>query len=91
MEMFNKPKNLNGNQLRDELRNAGISISDDISAVSIDENGFLVLNISENDFELASDVVAKHEGNIVIPELTPLQKLSNAGLTPEDLKTILGL
>jgi hypothetical protein len=91
MAKFTKPENLNGAELRDELKRVKISISDDSSAVSIDENGELNLEISDSDIEKAALIVASHNGTIIAPEPTITQKLALVGLNLDDLKTALGL
>ena len=90
MLSFTKPKNLNGAELRDELRNAGIEISDDKEAVSLKEND-LLLKISEADKTKAEAVVAAHNGTTVAPEPTIEDKLASVGLNLPDLKAALGL
>lgn len=91
MIKFNKPENLNGAELREELRTAGVTITDDINAVSLDSNGDFWLDIEENDFNIAKTIVDAHNGTIIPPEPTTTEKLAAAGLTVDELKTILGL
>lgn len=88
MIKFNKPENLNGVELLDELKNAGVAIT---KPPFIDDNGDFWLNINPSDESTAAVVVATHTGNIVAPESTVVDKLAAAGLTIEELKQALGL
>jgi poly-gamma-glutamate capsule biosynthesis protein CapA/YwtB (metallophosphatase superfamily) len=90
MITFNKPQNVNGTQLRDELNAAGVTISYDEFSVEIDNN-VLLLNILESDKEKAVSIVAAHNGTTVAPEPTIAEKLASVGLSVDDLKTALGL
>jgi hypothetical protein len=88
---FNKPENLNGIELRRELRDAGISISDSTLAVIINEDNHLLLDINPADESAASVVVAAHNGTTVAPEPTIADKLASVGLSLDELKSaILG-
>jgi len=64
MISFNKPTNLNGAELRQELNNAGVAISNDFSAVVLDGEKVLWLDIAEGDAKVAEAVVAAHNGTI---------------------------
>lgn len=88
MIKFNKPKNLNGTELLDELKKAGVTVTD--LPMDNGKNGFW-LNISEADEAKAAAVVAAHNGTTVAPEPTVQQKLASVGLSVDDLKTALGL
>ena len=90
MIKFNKPINLNGTELRQELRNAKVNISDDTLSV-IEISGDLYLDIKPADEAKAQAVVAAHNGTIVAPEPTIEDKLAIVGLNLTDLKTALGL
>lgn len=90
MQTFTIPKNLNGAELREELRSAGIAIADFPHGIKCDET-HIYLDIAEEDSEKASIVVSKHNGTTIAPEPTPAEKLAAAGLTVDDLKTLLGL
>jgi len=90
MEKYIIPKNLNGIQLRKELNDAGIVISDNSRAVRTYDNE-LILEISAKDADKAKEIVAAHNGIIVSPEPTIEQKLAKVGLNLEDLKLALGL
>jgi hypothetical protein len=64
MMQFLKPTNLNGEELRQELKAAGISISDDSLAVQDDAEGHLLLDIAKKDETKAQGVVSTHNGSI---------------------------
>jgi hypothetical protein len=64
MISFNKPTNLNGAELRQELKDAGVAISNKIEAVELDDSNLLWLDIAENDAETAEAIVAAHNGTI---------------------------
>jgi hypothetical protein len=88
--MFDIPKNLNGEQLKQELRANGVSISDDIDAVQIID-GELVLKIANKDNFKAETVIAAHNGKIIGDSLSINEKLALVGLSIDDLKSALGL
>ena len=89
--MFNIPNELNGLQLRQELRAAGVKITDNKEAVKVSEN-LLILEIDAKDYDTALSVVTNHVGieqNFVNPEKTAAQaKLAALGLTTDDLKAL---
>jgi hypothetical protein len=89
MIQFTKPAQLNGSQLRDELRAAGVAITDDNKTVSTDGEQMLWLEIAETDKITAQKIVAKHVG--IDKEPTLDDKLSSVGLSVADLKAALGL
>ena len=88
MIKFNKPKNLNGAELLQQLNNNGVEIT---QPPLIDGNGDFWLDIAVKDETKAQTVVEAHNGTTVAPEPTVADKLANAGLTVEDLKAALGL
>jgi hypothetical protein len=93
MIQFNKPINLNGEELIAELELAGVSvIADDrnIKAPVIDGNGNFWLDISPSDEVTAMSVVAAHTGTVVTPEPTIADKLASVGLSIEELREALG-
>ena len=89
MIQFTKPEQLNGSQLKDELRAAGVAITDDNNAVSTDGEQTLWLEIADTDKAKAQEVVANHVG--IDKEPTLEDKLSSVGLSITDLKAALGL
>lgn len=88
MVTFTKPENLNGSELRAELRNAGVEITDDIDSVVLLGND-LILDVAKSDETKATAVVAAHNGTIIPPELTIADKLALVGLSIDDLKAAL--
>ena len=91
MEQFTKPKNLNGGELRDELRTAGVKIGDRFDAVMVDDINILCLDIDAADKSKASAVVTAHNGTVVGREATIEEKLASVGLSLPDLKIALGI
>lgn len=91
MIKFTRPINLNGTELRQELNSAGIAISDEPFAVSLDGDNNLLLDIDSKDEAKAKSIVAAHNGTTIAPEPTVEQKLASVGLNLDDLKTALGL
>lgn len=90
MIKFNKPINLNGTELRQELNAAGVKITDATSSVKVD-NEDLWLDIANKDEIKAKAVVDAHDGTTVAPEPTVADKLQSVGLNLGDLKAALGL
>lgn len=90
MIKYTKPINLNGSQLRQELKNAGVIILDLAESVVV-ENDDLWLDIKQADESAAAAVVAAHNGITVAPEPTIEDKLASVGLNLADLKSALGL
>jgi hypothetical protein len=91
MIKFNKPNNLNGAELLDELAAVGIVLDKEKQIVVIDEDGNLLLDIEAADEAKAEAVVAAHNGNTVALEPTIEDKLASVGLNLPDLKAALGL
>lgn len=85
MEIFNKPQNLNGAELKNELAAAQIAV-DSIIDFGNGTIGFDCVNKAA-----AESIVNAHNGNTEIPELTIQDKLASVGLTVNDLKMALGL
>jgi hypothetical protein len=90
MISFTKPQNLNGKELRAELRLAGVEISDSPSAVAVDSDSNLMLDVSDKDKNKATEIVAAHNGTTIAPEPTIDEKLASVGLSIEELKAALG-
>lgn len=91
MIKFNKPKNLNGAELLDELAAVGIILDKLNQAPEIDGNGDFWLDVGLDDEAKAAAVVASHNGTTIAPEPTIEDKLASVGLNLTDLKTALGL
>ena len=83
MIQFTKPTNLNGAELLDELKAAGIKIN---KSPSIDGDGNFWLDIAKADETKAQPIVAAHNGTITPPEQTVAEKLASVGLSIADLK-----
>jgi hypothetical protein len=88
MIKFDKPKNLNGAELLNELNNAGVIVT---NLPMIDDDGKLYLDIAEDDKAKATPIVAAHSGTINAPEPSVADKLASVGLSITDLKAALGL
>lgn len=91
MIKFDKPQNLNGKELRDELNSAGVEIAYLGGEVLVDGNGDLWLDIAEADKTKATSIVTAHNGTTVGAEPTITDKLANAGISLDELKSALGL
>ena len=91
MIQFDKPVNLNGSELLDELALVGIVLDLTTQAPEVDGNGNLWLDVAEKDEAKAAAVVAAHNGTTVAPEPTIEDKLASVGLSLPDLKAALGL
>jgi hypothetical protein len=90
MIQFNKPNNLNGKELRDELNAAGVVISYDKNSVLVNAEGYLVLEIDSSDEDKAAAIVAAHNGTTVAPQPTIEDKLASVGLSLDELRAALG-
>ena len=88
MIQFNKPTNLNGAELLQELNAGGVTID---TPPTSDGNNLLWLDIAAKDESKAASVVAAHNGTMVAPEPSVADKLESVGLSVADLKTALGL
>jgi hypothetical protein len=89
MLSFNKPALLNGQQLRLELKSAGVLISDDTGAVADSADGYIHLDIAAKDESKAEQIVAAHVGVDSIQELTLIEKLASIGISLDELKSAL--
>lgn len=88
MIKFTKPENLNGSELVNELKAAGVNTTD---FPTVDGNGDLWLPIATKDEAKAKAVVAAHNGTTEQKPLTIEQKLESVGLSLDDLKVALGI
>ena len=91
MIKFDKPANLNGSQLLDELAVIGVVLDKLEQAPLIDGNGDFWLDVKPADQAKVAAVVAAHNGATVAPEPTVQDKLASVGLNLDDLKTALGI
>jgi hypothetical protein len=89
MIAFDKPLEVNGIQLCDELEAAGISINRNTSP-KLDASGTFWLDINPADTQKAQDVLNAHIPQPA-PEPTIADKLASVGLSLDELKAaILG-
>jgi len=91
MIKFNKPTNLNGSELLDELAAVGIILDDKTQAPVIDGNGDFWLDVKKSDEAKVAAVVAAHNGTTVASEPTIEDKLASVGLNLTDRKSALGI
>lgn len=95
MISFAKPENLNGEELIQELVDAGIAISTDYfgnyNAPLLDAENVLWIDIDPADETKAKSIVAAHNGTTIASEPTVADKLASVGLSLDDLKEALGL
>ena len=89
MIKFDKPAELNGLQLIDELKAANIKIND---YPLIDENGEFWLDITKKDEAKTEEIVNAHVGIDRTEELKIKRQeiLDRIGLTDHELKLLLG-
>lgn len=81
------PKNLNGFQLLDELKSAGIVVADDMVFIGGDQ--LLTINVDEKDEAKTAEIVANHVGierDLKAEKQAVLDKL---GLTAEEIAALL--
>lgn len=90
MIKFDKPKNLNGEQLLDELAAIGIVLDKFTQPPFIDGDGDFWLDIDTKDTAKAQEVLDAHKPK-PRPEPTVAEKLASVGLSLPDLKAALGL
>ena len=91
MIKYTKPAQLNGSQLRKELRAAAVTISDEAESVMIDGNGEFWLDIAEKDKAAAEAVVKSHVG-VDESEANAAAKaalLDRLGITADEAKLLL--
>ena len=85
MKIFNKPINLNGAELKEELAAVGIIVE------TIRDNANDTISFETTNEAKAREVVAAHNGTTIAPEPTIEEKLASVGLNLPDLKAALGL
>jgi len=95
MIKFDKPINLNGLQLRQELKDAGVLITDEPNALFIDGNDNFWLAIDKKDESKAKSIVDAHIGldNFVAESQAKAQAkadlLVKLGITEDEAKLLL--
>jgi len=91
MIKFNKPEQLNGEQLIEELKAIGVIVNDKTSPL-IDGNGDFWLDIDLKDEVKAKPIVAAHNGTIVAPDKSAQRQavLDRIGITAEEAQLLLG-
>jgi len=91
MIKFDKPQNLNGSELIDELKAVGIIINAETSPF-IDGNGNFWLDISKADKAKAEPIVAAHNGTTTVLEILAQRQaiLDRLGLSQEEANILLG-
>ena len=89
MIKFNRPTNLNGTELLNELNNGKVKITE---PPTLDGNGDLWLNIDPKDQAKAKSIVDAHNGTVVAPDLTSTRQaiFDRLGLTADEAKLLLG-
>jgi hypothetical protein len=92
MIKFDKPTNLNGAELLDELAAVGIVLDKDLQSPLIDGNGDFWLDVATKDKSKVEKVVAAHNGTLIAPDVSAQKQaiLDRIGLTADELKMILG-
>lgn len=88
MIKITRPENLNGAELVNELAAAKIVVT---GFPMIDGNNDLWIDINEADAIKAEAIAKKHNGTMIAPEPTITQKLTNAGISLDELKVALGI
>ena len=83
MKIFTKPINLNGAELKEELAAVGIIVEEIIDFA----NG--TIGFETNNEDLARQIVASHNGNIIPIEPSVTEKLASVGLSLDELKAAL--
>jgi hypothetical protein len=89
MIKFNKPINLNGTELLNELNAGNVAIS---NPPEIDGNGDFWLDIAKKDEAKATLIVAAHNGTIIAPDKTAARQaiLDRLGLSADEAAILLG-
>jgi hypothetical protein len=83
--LFTKPANLNGAELKAELKAVGV----EVERITIEADGQLNIEIISGDEKKSQAVISAHNGSLIAPELTLSDKLASVGLSLEELKTAL--
>jgi hypothetical protein len=88
MIKFDKPENLNGQELLNELNSAGIVIT---NSPVLDDDGKLYLDIDEAYTSKATAIVTAHNGTTIAPDTSgdKAALLSRLGITADEAKLLL--
>lgn len=88
MIKFNKPENLNGTELLNELNAANVLIS---NPPEVDGNGDLWLDIAQKDETKATAIVDAHNGTMIAPdkEAARAALLDKLGITADEAQLLL--
>lgn len=84
MIKFNKPTNLNGAELLQELNDAKIAVN---SPLVIDGNGDFWIDVLETDKTETQKIINAHNGTINPPLPTLESRLRQIGLSIDDIKS----
>ena len=89
MIQFTQPTTLNGAQLVEELKSAGIAVT---GRPSIDGDGVLWLNVPTKDKAKAETIVGAHVGIDQTPAIEAQRKalLERLGLTADEARLLIG-
>jgi hypothetical protein len=89
MIKFDKPENLDGAELLNELNAAGVIITE---PPTIDENQDFWLNIASTNKIKTAAIVAAHKGTPVAPDNSAAKAavLAKLGITADEAKLLLG-
>jgi hypothetical protein len=93
MAIFSKPDNLNGAQLRKELKAVGVTFTDEFETILINAENELVLEIKKTDEQKAKQIIENHNGidiDLVKVKESAQAKFAALGLTEEEVASILG-
>jgi hypothetical protein len=88
MIKFDKPTNLNGKELVDELNAAGVNVKDR----PLDDGVNLWLDIASKDQAKAKGIVNAHNGTTIASDKTSERQaiLDRLGLTADEISILLG-
>ena len=82
MATFTKPQSLNGKQLKDELKAAGVNVE----MIIDNADNTISLDVASNKETQVAEIIKNHVGVDYVA--TAADKLAALGLTADDLKAI---
>ena len=91
MAIFSKPDNLNGAQLRKELKAVGVTFTDEFETILLNENNELIIEIAKTDEQNAKQVIEKHKGidiDLIKAKESAQAKLAALGLTADEIAAL---